>query len=681
MPQTLLNRLSKTSALFLFAAILLPACSSESKKINADYDLEQKEEEEAGIKTASDFLPINAVASCSPKADACVEAEPVDAVFAYYRKDYFFPTSVYQEPTEEPLDGGRFHIAAIAKTTGKITNVLINGEEVETLLKQKKIEWHHYWPQTAEAGKPVWAAFHSRSSDWDKAKSGGITVQTENGAAVDAQFDVAANKVPITYVTADERLSALLIHVKNDDSQTRRVKRLIVNGIDVLAAEIACLPSNDIKAGEAAMWTVPLCKPAELGSPWTVVVEFADVSPSVAAGRVIRPFFPIEAWPPSKECALPGVNDEALNTALNGGVDTLYIYWNSYQKCGYDRDKMFFETLPARGDLFLLLGDDFPFDNPPENAFPNTNSILGFLTGDESDWNIYDENGYPNAAKKAAKTRAVWKHYPRLFTYNGAMTNKRIGTFAGMADVQGIDIYAAACAPHVTDMGHHPPLRAPYDYLRNARNNHMPLPTWLYSQGLGGWATQAAAQEILVQALSVAAAGGKGLMWFMFNSELAAEYPETWAAMSKANWMFRGVRNFLREGDPTGMAVSDDKSIVELIRSRRALIIPVISLASDAEPTDALCIRYQLGADEEPPRWIISERKISVELTVPDDFTIADAFEIADGKTLDLPYPAALNGRKLLLKDIGVNNSQPIHLFVFAADKKVKDEVIAATAH
>jgi len=639
---------------------------------------ESESESEEDQRTVAELLPIEATVSCTPAADACATAETVDATYAYYRKDYFFPTEVYPEPTEEPLDGGRFQIVTIAKAAGTVTEIVINGISAEDLLTQQKIEWYHYWPQTLIVGEPVWVAFHSRKAEWDSAENGELLIRTETEEAVNTEFTVAGNSVPITYVTVNEARNSLLIHLKNNDSMAHDITRLIVNGRDVLAAGIACLPSATIEAGEAVMLTVPLCLQIDLGAPWNVVVEFDDITPSVGAGRVIRPFFPIEVWPSSSECPLPGVNDAVHQMALNGGIDTFYIYWNGYQGCGYDRDEMFNVTLPERGDTYLLLGDDFPFTSPPENALPNKDAILGFLTGDESDWNIYDEDGYPNAAKKAAKTRDVWTHFPDLFTYNGAMTNKRIGTFAGMADVQGIDLYAAACAPHVLDYGNHPPLRAPYDYLKNARNNHMPLPTWLYSQGLGGWYTLPAPQEILTQAISVAAAGGKGLMWFQFLAEMANENPDVWAAMSDANWIFRGIRKYLREGDITGMASSDENTIVELIRAGDAIVVPIITLAADVAPTDAECTEFGLGMEPEAPHWILTERDISVNLTLPEDFPVVDAFEISSGQPVDMQYPASLNGREISISSIPVSNDLPIHVFIFAAKSQVREEVATA---
>ena len=44
--------------------------------------------------------------------------------------------------------------------------------------------------------------------------------------------------------------------------------------------------------------------------------------------------------------------------------------------------------------------------------------------------------------------------------------------------------YIAACAPHIQEWLFYPPLRGAYDYVRLTRDNHLPNPSWLYSQGL-----------------------------------------------------------------------------------------------------------------------------------------------------------------------------------------------------
>ncbi len=116
-----------------------------------------------------------------------------------------------------------------------------------------------------------------------------------------------------------------------------------------------------------------------------------------------------------------------------------------------------------------------------------------------------------------------------LLCFQGGSRNRYTGIFAGSTDIKGLDFYIAACAPHCTEWGSKQLLRGSYDYLRNARNNHMPGPTWLYTQAFDdswnswdGRDRQPNAAELAVSLMSVVAAGAKGLM--MFESEVGVIY-------------------------------------------------------------------------------------------------------------------------------------------------------------
>jgi hypothetical protein len=73
----------------------------------------------------------------------------------------------------------------------------------------------------------------------------------------------------------------------------------------------------------------------------------------------------------------------------------------------------------------------------------------------------------------------------------------------------------------------------------------MPLPTWLYAQGLApAWNRNSPTggdkryvrpdpQEVIVQGLMVLAAGGKGLMWFQVNGDEADRAPARWQAIGR----------------------------------------------------------------------------------------------------------------------------------------------------
>ena len=128
----------------------------------------------------------------------------------------------------------------------------------------------------------------------------------------------------------------------------------------------------------------------------------------------------------------------------------------------------------------------------------------------------------------------------------------------------------------------------------------MPQPTWLYTQGLAGtWnqdpifsgekSVQPEAQEILVQAMSVVAAGGKGLMYFQVAEKEARKNPKSWQAIADFNRMIEPVREDLRSGDLTGMVGSEGGLIVDMIRSENKIIVPVISLRTKKEVGDLKC--------------------------------------------------------------------------------------------
>lgn len=634
-----------------------------------------------------------AVASCTPEAPACSETPVLEGLWASYRKDSFFADDVYLEYTDPPVDGGRFHIVGVAAASGPVSDVRIDGVSVAERLAppSSSIEWYHVWPDPVIDGAPLWVTFHSRDSAWDEASTGSLVVDTAEGVALSGDFDVQATPGPITWVTrsADER--TLLVHVHNDGETPLVVDEIAVNGSTRFGSGVACAPDSVVAPGESALLRVPLCEPLAPGSGWTVVVQYRGAPAAVAAGRVLRSHFVVEAWPRSSDCPTPTSDGTtpAFDAHVEAGFDTLYLYWGGGPpRCPTATPDIVNDLLPARGGMFALIGDDY-LDALDEGApaLTNTSQVAGFLTGDESDGEVYDAEGRPNPEHKASAARTLWALHPEVTVYNGAKTNGHVGTFAGMTDVQGMDLYIAACAPHITEFGHFPPMRAAYDYLRNARDNHMPLPTWLYSQGLSGvwnwgsdddpWHIQPDPQEIFVQAMSVVAAGGKGIMWFQTAQEEAEVAPERWDAISRSNWMIRSVRRLLYEGDVTSMASTTGDAIVEAIRGPDAIVVPVINLAWEAEVTDIACAQA-LFHPETPPHWILADQRVDVDVVVPTDQAVVDVFEVTAGLEIaEVSYGLDTEGRRVVVPNVHLDNDVPVRLFVLAASETVRAEVAA----
>lgn len=646
-----------------------------------------------------DFI-VPPLVACAPTGDTCALGAADDAIHASFRKDYYLPKSDYNEDLEDPVLGGRFQVSSIAQVTGEVTSVKLNGvdlgqalENPSVMFEDNPVEWYHVWPKSVTAGDPVWVHFHSRNPFWDTASSGQIEVETSGGTAMSGSFPVQVTPVPITYVTTNEDRDSYLIHVRNTGALAHEVTRLLVNGRDVTT--VACIPKKTIDPGETVLWTVPWCTTIEPGTAWTVVVEYEAAPTAAGSGRVVKPHYVVESWNNSGECPFPGAKQDNFLAYQAAGFDTAYHHGGQPDGCdNFDNYEMLNVTAPQTDNFYFLATWELVMSQLP--PLTDTSGVAGIATGDESDGSIYQNDdeepdyGKPTPWGKAKKTTEAWDAYPELPTFNGAKTNRYIGSFAGMADIQGIDLYAAACAPHITAVFDHPPLRGPYDYLLNARNNHMPLPTWLYTQGLSpAWNVnqpltgveihvQPDPQEILVQALSVVAAGGKGLMWFQANQEEAEHAPARWQAISKANWMIRGVRDILREGDITGSASGPDDVIVEVVRGTDAMVLVVINLNHAAAPDDVSCNTNKYISESAVPHWVLNDYAPTVELAVPEDVGLYEIFEVTNGTTPDPSMPVVIDGRTVRLEGIPLSNAEPARLYVFAMNPDVRGRVGAA---
>lgn len=402
------------------------------------------------------------------------------------------------------------------------------------------------------------------------------------------------------------------------------------------------------------------------------MIEYSDAPPAVGVGRVLPPRFPVVSWNNTSDCPFPGVNQANYDKHVAAGIDTFFL---SGPTTGCSFDQLSLVGQAATDPTFdLMVQANFGLNN----AIPDPSGVAAFMTGDESDGTIYDSNtGVSNAASKALQVDALWDKYPAVPTYNGAKTNGNIGTFAGTDDIQGIDFYIAGCAPHITVFGSNPQPRASYDFLVNARDNHMPLPTWLYSQGLSpvsAWKAQPTAAEIYVQGMSVVAAGAKGLMWFQSNMDKANSNPESWNAMSAIGRMVHGVADLLREGDLTGMVSGGGTdAIADMIRARDALVVPVIDVKPAGGPNDLTCALVATP-------WTFASITPSLALSIPEDFAVRDVFEVTPTGVADFAG-YQVGGRTLTLSSVALGQATPVRLFVLASHTGVRAAVAAAMSY
>ncbi len=635
---------------------------------------------------------IKKVKSCSPTVSSCdAMAQASDStIYASFRKDFYYEH--YREgdltnPIPAPKDGGRFHIIGTSSVTGSVTALKVNGQLVDDTIAERKMVWAHPYPFEVKAGEPVWVAFHSQEKSWDTSATGTVTIETDNGIALNGTFPVNLIEIPITYVTTTNDYTKIVIHLHNRTSQTQNLIQLLYGGRDI--TDSACIADKSIAPNEHVMWTFDLCEKAELGELWSVVAKFDNAKPSVAGGRIIREFYPIETWQSTSDCPFPGANDANYQKHRDAGIDTFFIHGGTGPTCGFDNIDMV-ENIAVEHDFWLLPERNIMKKPDGTPGITNTERVAAYFSGDEADKKIYNDPGSEFAnipwEKYKNHTEFSWRHYPELPVYLGGSRHRYNGAFSGCTDIQGFDFYIAACAPHITVVeANMPPLRAAFDMLFAVKENHMPLPTWLYSQALGTmweitWPPLVGdkfkrAPNAMEQRLSIAsvlAAGAKGLMYFQTNMALADSNPATWDEIHNMNKDVRALRNHLRVADFGSVLPTDENTIATLLRGEKILVLVVINLANTGPLTELQC------QTEKDPHWELVPAFPDITFNVPNDIGINHFFELRNGIVTEPDYIYFNNVQRTVnLNGIPLSDEVPSRIFVFTEDDETKNEIVS----
>jgi hypothetical protein len=668
-----------------------------------DFETDEKEDfetdETGDLEIEDDFEPIDEdegvcedciVAKeieCAPSEDMCSDKVVDTKLYASYRKDFYYPH--YQEgdvtnPIPAPTKGGRFNTTGIATIGGKVTAVIINGVNVNDLLSQNKLDWYHVYPLTFTEGDAFWVNFHSREDSWDSATTGTLKVETEEGVAFEGTFDVKINQAPLKYVGFVDDYKTVVIHIENRSGAPAKLEKLLFNGRDV--TDSACIADKILPNGVNTMITLSLCEAVSPGDPWTVTAIVEGLPVSTAGGRVIKNFYPILTWQKDSDCPYSPYNTPLFQRHKAAGFDTFFTRPGHAQMC-YDKFGK------GTSDIFEILGpishqDDiyhiFTLEHPTHYLdFPDVSRIAAALHADE-----IDEKGYvhpdfsvPVPESRAEYARKTWEKWPEMPTYIGGSRGRYNGAFAGCTDIQGFDYYVAACCPHITVAGKHPPLRGAFDQLYLVYENHMPHTTWAYTQGVhSGWnATipvigtkvyrQPNPAEFRLQTLNVAMVGSKGLMYFQTEEELIDRFTDTWAEMGNVNRDFHGIKPYLLEGTIHRIIDVPDSHIVSIIRSREVMAAVIVNLVTDVEPTEAQCLSGQ------DVHWILGNNTVSFDVDIPRDFQVKKVYELRSGQFFDPQF--SVNGRNITIENVMLGHNDAGRIFVLISDESIQDDMIS----
>lgn len=487
-------------------------------------------------------------------------------ITASYRKDHYLPDLKEDIDYNTPTDGGRVHVAIIGSNCTKgvdLTSVLVNDQECINLPWGDSPDFTYFdWARVHHDNQTglVWLSFHSRNKKWLPSGSASLTIKVKQGSKMCfsgvAKVDAKKN-VQVTYVTTRNQGQHLIVHTHNFGTK----------GIDLTSYIVLGKVHQGtwhIGAGQSHVMTFDMTNKLLPGSLWSVAVVSKQEGTSGWGGRVIPERFPIEAWPHSSDCPIPGANDDNANELLAAGIDSVFL---DNKKCG---------DIPS---LVSALGDK----KSPMHVMVNPNVLSDIKNMANIDAiNIGDEvDGKMDKNLRDPSPRNANKEWPSLPTFQGAKTNSHVGSYSGITDIQGMDAYCAACAPTMLPVIKTLPLQYPYFYLKTARDNHMPLPTWLYSQLYSeAWSYQANENEIITEIGQVLLAGGKGMMLFQSEHKLFSE--NDFASIAKVLLSVKSLREDFRLGDIGGLTFTTSAKLnkevmIEVIRSPDRVVVVVVS--------------------------------------------------------------------------------------------------------
>jgi hypothetical protein len=123
----------------------------------------------------------------------------------------------------------------------------------------------------------------------------------------------------------------------------------------------------------------------------------------------------------------------------------------------------------------------------------------------------------------------------------------------------------------------------------------------------------------------------------------------------------------------------DGNVLVEAIRSRAAMVVPIINIDFANAPTDVACAA--VATESMVPHWTLNSIAPTVRVQVPQDLGVADVFEVLDGAVIDPSAPWALAQRELRFEGVALSNDTPVRLIVLASSNDLRSEVAAAMAH
>ena len=474
-------------------------------------------------------------------------------------------------------------------TSQTITNLLVNGTAVGT---SANFKWWRAWPATVPPNGT--ATITVKANDLPLAEGASVSnfVQFASGESAAAAAVLATPALRIGSVVPSQDLRTLSICLRNLDSVGYTVTAVFVN--DDVTAQSTFVGGSTISSNSVGIVKVAYTNPLPLLGDCVVRIAAAKAGGGqVVVGapvKFIEPTFPIGTW--ASAMADTVSKQQFARSNLLGMVAGVP---NCCQM------NTMAEAYDIRAVTFANDANGFP---DPSQITPNVGNqnIRAWFIRDEP-----DINSHPSSEMAAAHL-AFATTDPTHPTYINLSANRRFNEYGQIADIVGLDHYAAYSAPNIipnTWVTRAAKLEEALDYVDVLKANTEPKRMWVWPQGVAGtWGTQPRDWAVDMQFWMSIMGGAKGYFWFTYKEEEQSASASGYAAMQRVTRKLGPIRSLLLYGD-----VIDNVSLDAQHMMARSIV------SEDAVVVVVVNVNYSTGSLPFSPSYSLSF--ISGNLTIP----------------------------------------------------------------
>jgi hypothetical protein len=558
-------------------------------------------------------LGLFAVAAVAPSREARAQTAQVGAVAGArgtarividhvgYRAARYETDGVHEPEDDEPNRGGfvSAYFRNVASDPVRLRFWRLNGRDESAYRVDRRSVWDRTYHETLPPGATTVVEINGTSADFGPGKPFAFAWVDDSWEEVGAvEATLAEDPVQTAFIRLLPGLAALEVFLRHTGEG--RLELLDIEVVGRQASGPATWSTRRLDGPGLAIARLDLAAPLASAELVVVKATLADSSGrrSIFAHR--RAFvdrFPTGTW---------GA-DEPLRERLHRmKVDTAVVTGQ--------KDDSFFGRDAARLGMRAMVHTGVVTDVDRVRDLSASPHVACWMIQDEPDWTI------PATQLLLAErtVRSLDTAHPTMITL---CRNVKFFEYAPLVDIPCMDHYCVT-APSSSAWPHPwgTRLEETAFYTRDLKAAAEPRPVWVWTQGLANWSERPArpvptVPELSAQLVLNLSRGAKGILWFSYDAELAARYPDVDAAMAGWGRALAAIRDDLLAAEPCPLPVTAPAGLdARLLVGRDSAVLCLTNLDYDIDPA---AYRFRehgnLTITVTLPEWLRPTRAVRID--------------------------------------------------------------------